>query len=89
MDFLVERIAGNQVAIVIFDLAVVVGRNRIGLVAGLFICCFIDPDAVASPDLDSILRQVLDDRLAGIREVTLLNLSDFVGVVRHFFIDFV
>ena len=55
MNFFIERITGNQVAIAFGDSTVVIGRNRIGLVARLFVRCFIHLNAVASLDLDSIL----------------------------------
>ena len=69
MDFLVERIPGNQTRIVGSDLAVF-GRNRIGLVAGRFIRFCINRNmVVASLDLYCILRQFLDDCLTIFRDI--------------------
>ena len=90
MDFLVERVTRNQARIAGIDLALafdidgVLRRRRIRAFFNLHSFRIYAVD-----NFDCILGDIMDSRLAGIREVTILNLSDFIGIVRHFFIDFV
>ena len=82
MDFLIERITGNQVAIVFGDFTVIVGRDCIGLVARRFIHFAIYGNCRTGLNLHGILRQILDDRLTGICNIgQILQIRDVASIL--------
>ena len=87
MDFLVERVARNQARIASSNLARAFHIDRVGRRRRVRAFHLRDRRILAIDHCDRILGNIMDSRLAGIREVAILDLSDLVRVVRHLLRD--